>query len=332
MLAENILSGEKCALKVMKNGKGRDYQYIQQMLKAEVSYLKELNHDNIIKVIDYSNKEVFINSRKSEIDVSYIATEYAENGEFFDYIAEGEKFSEKTARYFFHKLIDALDHVHSSGIAHRDIKPENLLLDSQFTLKLGDFGFWTKDKISKSKRGTLGYMAPEILAGSKYDAKKSDLFSTAVILFIMVTQHCPFIRADTNDRYYKKIIGNDMDEFWKFHSDFEGYSEEFKDLFWKMISVNPDDRLSIDEVREHKWFKGPLPLSSDIIFEFQLRKKALLSNNDNEWTSDKKGENNEFLAENGKSSKTNNRSDSSSSSNSNSSSDDEDTIISDYFK
>ena len=49
-----------------------------------------------------------------------------------------------------------------------------------------------------------------------------------------------------------------------------------------MISVNPDDRLSIDEVREHKWFKGPLPLSSDIIFEFQLRKKALLPNNDNE--------------------------------------------------
>ena len=297
MLAENIESGEKCALKIMKNGKGKDYEQIQHMLKVEVSNLKELSHTNILKVFDYSDKEVFINSRKSKIDVSYIAMEYAENGEFFDYIAGSDKFSEKTARYYFHQLIEALEHVHESGMAHRDIKPENLMLDTNFNLKLGDFGFCTKDKISWTKRGTVGYMAPEIIAGFKYDPKKSDLFSAAVILFIMITQHCPFVKADPNDKYYKKLIKSSYSEFWSLHPDSEECTKDFKDLFCKMTSVIPGHRLTIEEIKEHSWYNGPLPSQKDVEFEFILRRKSMLINTQSHEVSDEKLSKNEDLTE-----------------------------------
>ena len=217
MLAKDAETGEKRALKIMKNGVGKTYDLVQKMLKAEVTHMKQLEHNNILKVYDYSTKEVAINAHNKEVEISYIAMEFAENGEFFDYVAESNKFSEKTARYYFHQLIDALEHIHNSGMAHRDIKPENILLDSNFNIKLGDFGFWTKDSISKTKRGTLGYMAPEVLAGFEYDPKMADLFSAAVILFIMVTQHCPFIRAEQSDKYFKRILKNDYENFWKLH-------------------------------------------------------------------------------------------------------------------
>ena len=81
------------------------------------------------------------------------------------------------------------------------MKPENLLLDSQFVLKIADFGFAGpvagKDGsgLLHTKLGTLNYMAPEIHMKKPYDGKKVDLFAAAIILFIMVAQHPPFTTA-----------------------------------------------------------------------------------------------------------------------------------------
>lgn len=95
--------------------------------------------------------------------VTYIVIELAEGGELFDYVANAGAFDYITARTYFHQLIDALSYAHSKNIAHRDLKPENLLFDSQFRLKVADWGFATvvKDK-NTTVLGTESYMAPEI--------------------------------------------------------------------------------------------------------------------------------------------------------------------------
>lgn len=172
--------GHKYALKIMKK-----YEKSSEKVKAkhselfynEVNALKRLQHANIIKLHNWSDSSVAIRPDGSKVEVLYLALEYAEGGELFDLVANTGKFEENQARYFFHKIIDTLEYIHSKGFAHRDIKPENFLFDSDFNLKLADFGFVTHDEISKVRKGTFGYMAPEVLAEQEYNCQESDLFS-----------------------------------------------------------------------------------------------------------------------------------------------------------
>ena len=276
MLAEDQETGQKCALKLMNNQGSKGSKQIKKFYDAEVSSLKECDHPNICKLYDHSDKEYVINSYGRKIEVSFIAMEYAENGELFDFIAQTEKFNEKEVRYYFHQMIETLEYLHTKGLAHRDIKPENLLLDGNFQIKVGDFGFATKECSSLTRRGTIGYMAPEVLANLEYDPKQADLFSAGVILFIMLTQHCPFVKADKDDKYYKRIARNEFEEFWRLHSrnsDSETFSDSFKDLFCKMITCIPEYRLSIEEIKAHEWYNGPVATSDEIFQAFTKRKE-----------------------------------------------------------
>ena len=73
------------------------------------------------------------------------------------------------------------------------MKPENLLFDSEFNLKIADFGFAAPIEgrdgsgLNRTKLGTESYMAPEIHLKKPYHGASVDLFATAIILFIMVT-------------------------------------------------------------------------------------------------------------------------------------------------
>lgn len=124
-------------------------------------------NENIIQIYEHGTELYIKNNGKSKI-VTYIVLELAEGGLLFDYIALGGKFSEPVARYYFKQFMLGLDHCHRNGFAHRDLKPENLMLDSEFNLKIVDFGFATphmgKDNsgLLKTNLGTRNYMAPEI--------------------------------------------------------------------------------------------------------------------------------------------------------------------------
>ena len=89
--------------------------------------------------------------------------------------------------------MEGLDHCHKNGWCHRDIKPENLLLDSNFDLKIADFGFVAPvggrdgSGLLKTICGTPGYMATEIWLKIPYEGKKVDIFASGVILFMSLT-------------------------------------------------------------------------------------------------------------------------------------------------
>ena len=162
--------------------------------------MKELDHENIVKLIDYSYDAEYIRPKATKgTKVFYLALELVSGGELFDFIAETGRFEEKVARYYFHQMISALEYLHGKGYSHRDIKPENMMLDSNFNLKLADFGFSSNQALNESKKGTDGYMAPEIYKGETYSGQSVDLFATGIILFIMVAQHPPFASASSKD-------------------------------------------------------------------------------------------------------------------------------------
>jgi len=94
--------------------------------------------------------------------------EFCAGGELFDFIAISGAFKESLARYYFKQFMEGLDYCHSKGVTHRDLKPENILLDSNYIIKIADFGFAAPIEgrdgkgYLKTKLGTMNYMAPEI--------------------------------------------------------------------------------------------------------------------------------------------------------------------------
>jgi len=274
-LAENIRTGEKCALKIMKKQKNRKNANLN-LFKNEITVLKGVNHPNILRLIDYSDHAVAHSPNSKTVSVAYIALEFAEHGELFDYISETGKFSEPVARFYFRQLIDCLEFMNTKGYSHRDIKPENILLDSSFNLKLGDFGFATKRQVSSSRKGTAGYMAPEVLEGEEYDSRASDVFSAGTVLFIILTQFCPFINANKADRYYSKIMAGCWDRVWEMYessnSNETSFSDEFKDLFQRLVCFKPEERLTCAQIKQHRWFDGEIATPQEILDQFTHRK------------------------------------------------------------
>jgi serine/threonine protein kinase len=134
-------------------------------------------------------------------EVNYIALELATGGMLFDFIYHTGVITEKEARYFFHQLIEGLNHIHFQGQAHRDLKLENALLDKNRVLKIADFGLaapiYGRDGsgVLRTKVGTHQYMAPEVYAEVEYYGSKADLFSCGCMLFIMVAGVFPFNTA-----------------------------------------------------------------------------------------------------------------------------------------
>lgn len=76
-------------------------------------------------------------------EVMYILMEYCPAGELIEFLLHTGSFSDRMVRAYFKQLLDGVQACHVEGISHRDIKPENLLLDSNFNLKITDFGFST---------------------------------------------------------------------------------------------------------------------------------------------------------------------------------------------
>lgn len=118
-------------------------------------------------------------------------------------------------------------------------------------------------------------MAPEVTLKREYNGFQEDLFSAAVILFLMLTQHPPFMKADPRDEYYKHISEGRWDEFWDKHVD-KNLSEDFMNLFSNMTAFQPTDRLTIDEIKAHSWYKGPVCSAEEIIRNFNERRTALM--------------------------------------------------------
>lgn len=126
--------------------------------------------------------------------------EKIEGGELFDAVINANGLSEDVARLCFRQILQAMAYCHGRGVAHRDMKLENIIMTKGEDCKVCDFGLAknVSQKAASTIIGTGKYVAPDVLAGSEYDATKADMWSCGVCLFCMTQCTFPFTAA-TND-------------------------------------------------------------------------------------------------------------------------------------
>lgn len=122
------------------------------------------------------------------------------------------------------------------------------------------------------------YMAPELFFHQPYDGQRADLFSAGVVLFLMVAGHLPFSIADPKDQLYKLFISNSPSAFWEYHEKEITKSDpnitisaEFKELITGLLAIDPEDRLTVDEIKKHPWMQGALASKEELKREFSQR-------------------------------------------------------------
>ena len=284
-LCTDMNDGNHYAIKVMQVKSPAYQDHFQQMVASEVATLKRLSHPLTVRLIADSNNAMLNHSNGSSRPVMYIVMELCPNGELIEVLFyPGMPFTEPITRFVFAQILEGLKSVHQEGLVHRDIKPENILFDNEWNIKLADFGFATLSSgregngLCQTNLGTAGYKAPEIYAGVPYNGQEVDLFAAGVILFIMLNHNPPFTEADPRNPYYKRLYQNPQ-AFWKAAAAAkpEGYfSTDFQDIINKMLALDPQNRLNMQQIFEHPWMSGPMASKSEFVQEMHARHQIVV--------------------------------------------------------
>lgn len=169
-----------------------------KFLENEQKILSKIKTDKVPSIIDAGIYD----------DKKFIVTDFFDGKTVAELILENGYLDWKTARNLMIELCDALFFVHQSGVVHRDIKPSNAII-SKFGLKLIDFGIskLISDCNLSSIRTldvTPSYTSPEVASGQLYDYR-SDIYSSGVMLYEMITGRIPFTANKPDEVLFKQI-------------------------------------------------------------------------------------------------------------------------------
>ncbi|XP_044312224.1 serine/threonine-protein kinase SIK2 [Varanus komodoensis] len=222
-----------------------------EKIYREVQIMKMLNHPHIIKLYQVMETKSML----------YLVTEYAKNGEIFDYLANHGRLSESEARRKFWQILSAVEYCHSRKIVHRDLKAENLLLDNNMNIKIADFGFGNFYKSGEPLTtwcGSPPYAAPEVFEGQQYEGPQLDIWSMGVVLYVLVCGALPFDGPTLPTLRQRVLEGRFRIPYFM--------SEECEHLIRRMLVLDPSKRLTIAQIKEHKWMLAEVPVQRPALY------------------------------------------------------------------
>lgn len=187
-LADHAYLGKKIILKTL-NTENLPDRTILQRFQREARILAQLDHPNIIKVLDFG----------AQGRDFYISFEYFPGSNLREALQKGELNAAQKLE-LAKQLFQGLAVAHQSGVIHRDLKPENILINASRRLKIADFGLAQaagEEQLTQKSSivGTPAYMSPEQIRGEKL-TPQSDLFSAGVVVFELFGGGNPFLGND----------------------------------------------------------------------------------------------------------------------------------------
>ena len=244
-LGMDKLTGRNVAIKIINKETMSSNDL--ELVRTEIEIMKICQHPNIIRLYNIYEDTSVIN----------IVMEYCPGGDLYSYL-EKRNFilSEPRACELIHKLCTAIFYIHSYGVVHRDLKPENILMtdsSDEADIRILDFGLskiMGPEEKCTEPFGTMCYVSPEVLLEKPY-TKSVDVWAIGVITYLMLCGQLPFDSVDGDESIAKKTVLTEPNMnfgIWKTISD------EAKDLIKLMLEKNPDNRISVKSVLEHRWF------------------------------------------------------------------------------
>ena len=191
--------GRTVAVKVIHSDLSGDPDYVKRF-DREARAAAILSHPNIVAVFDQGHAS----------ERPYIVMEYIRGQSLRSIIASSAPLPPGLALSYIHEVAKALAAAHDAGIIHRDIKPENVLITNDGQVKVTDFGLAKSITAQTSTAshgvlmGTMSYIAPEI-PQSGISSKASDIYSTGVMLYEMLTGKKPHTGDDLSQVLYKHV-------------------------------------------------------------------------------------------------------------------------------
>ncbi|XP_034546944.1 serine/threonine-protein kinase ULK1a [Notolabrus celidotus] len=227
----------------------------QSLLGKEIKILKELKHENIVRLLDYQEIGGCV----------YLVMEYCNGGDLAEYLHSRGTLSEDTIRMFLQQIAQAMKVLQSKGILHRDLKPQNILLchpegrrssPTNKCIKIADFGFarhLQTNTMAATLCGSPMYMAPEVIMSQTYDAK-ADLWSIGTIVYQCLTGKAPFHASTPQElRLFYESNRTLLPSIPK------ETSSNLRHLLLGLLQRNHRDRISFDEFFHHPFLETSSP-------------------------------------------------------------------------
>ena len=253
------------AVKVMEKQKIIDSN-MSMRVRNEVLIHSQLHHPSILRLYHFFEDATNV----------YLVMEVCHNGELFKYIQNRRKLAEQSGsqvpqltepevRHIMLQIVRGVQHLHSSNIIHRDLKLANMLFTKDFDVKIADFGLAIKlnnpDGEQLTMCGTPNYISPEIITRLPYGLA-SDVWSVGCMFFTILTGRPPFDTGAVKETL--KLVAKAT---FQLPSD---VSHDAAGLIRGMLQKNPDQRITMDGVLGHDFFKLPSCAPKDLS-KFQLK-------------------------------------------------------------